>query len=110
MNRRELLLRGAAAAPLLLDPVRVLAAAPRPIALVTADEEAHVAVVDLAAGRVRRRVRTVQGPRSIEAAPGGGAVVAHTTSGVVTLLDGPTTHVRRVLRGFAEPRYTVVDR
>lgn len=76
------------------------------LALATADTESHVAVLDAATGRVRRRVPTVEGPRSIEWAGGNRAVVAHTEQGAVSLLDG--TRVRRVLRGIAEPRYTAV--
>ena len=73
------------------------------VLLVTADTEAHVAVVTPRTGRVRARIRTVEGPRSIEATPDGQAVVAHTKSGRVTLLRD--RRVRRVLRAFTEPRY-----
>src|SRR4051812_15328350 len=76
------------------------------LALATADTESHVAVLDVATGRVRRRAATVEGPRSIEWAGASRAVVAHTDAGALSLLDGPT--VRRVLRGLAEPRYTAV--
>jgi DNA-binding beta-propeller fold protein YncE len=78
-------------------PARVLA---------TADTESHVAVLDAATGRVRARVATLEGPRSIEAAGGNRAVVAHSDEGAVSLLEG--MGVRRVLRGIAEPRYTAV--
>ena len=78
------------------------------LALATADTEAHVAVLDAATGRVRARVATVEEPRSIEAAGGLRAVVAHTSSGAVSLLEGPPVRVRRVLRGMSEPRYTAV--
>lgn len=76
------------------------------VVLVTADTESHVAVVAPASGRIRARIATREGPRSIEAAPGARAVVAHTTEGVVTLLED--RRVRRVLGGFSEPRYTAV--
>lgn len=76
--------------------------------LVTADTEAHVAAVAPGSGRVRARIGTLAGPRSIEAAPGGRAVVVHTTEGAVTLLETRPLRVRRVLRGFGEPRYTAV--
>ena len=79
-----------------------------PTALVTADTEAHVAAVDLTTGRVLRRIRTRPGPRSIEAASELIAIVAHTGEGLVTLVDGPSLTVRRVLRGFGEPRYAGV--
>ena len=65
-----------------------------------------MAVLDAVTGRVRRRVATVEGPRSIEWAGGSRAVVAHTEAGAVSLLDD--LGVRRVLRGMAEPRYTAV--
>jgi DNA-binding beta-propeller fold protein YncE len=86
-------------------------------ALVTADAEAHVAVVRFsgrARMRVVRRVRTVEDPRSIERSPGGTvAVVGHAGEGAVSLLSlgrGGDVGVRRVLRGFAAPRYTAFAR
>jgi DNA-binding beta-propeller fold protein YncE len=67
-----------------------------------------VVVLDAATGRVRARLATVAEPRSIEWAGGTRAVVAHTTSGAVSLLEGAPVRVRRVLRGMGEPRYTAV--
>jgi DNA-binding beta-propeller fold protein YncE len=78
------------------------------LALATADTESHVAVLDAATGRVRARVATLEGPRSIEAAGGGRAVVAHTDAGALTLLESVPVRIRRVLRGMAQPRYTAV--
>src|SRR5215212_10240147 len=78
------------------------------LALATADTESHVVVLNAATGRVRARLATLEEPRSIEWAGGGRAVVAHTSSGAVSLLEGPPMRVRRVLRGMAEPRYTAV--
>ena len=117
MHRREFL--AALAAPLLL-PLAPDACSPRlagtvarrrraAVALATADTESHVAVVSATSGRVRARVPTIAEPRSIEAAGGGRAIVAHTTSGALTLLEGSPVRVRRVLRGMAEPRYTAVS-
>jgi DNA-binding beta-propeller fold protein YncE len=80
-----------------------------PVALVTADLESEVVVVELGSGRVLRSIATEPAPRSIEAVAGTGAVVAHTQSGKVSLLDGGSLRVRRVLDDFAEPRYTAVD-
>jgi DNA-binding beta-propeller fold protein YncE len=100
--QRRAFLTSIAAAPLLM---RGCANGPA-VVLVTADTESHVAVVAPAGGRIRQRISTRPGPRSIEAAPGGRAVVAHTTEGVVTLLED--RRVRRVLGGFTEPRYTAV--
>jgi hypothetical protein len=99
MNRREFLLAGAVAP--FVRPAR------EPVALVTADTEAHVVVVSLSGHRVLRRVGTVEGPRSIQGGPGGIAIVGHTAAGAVTLLEGRPPRVRRVLRGFEEPRYSV---
>src|SRR3954462_7951452 len=81
-----------------------------PLALATADTEGFVAVVDLASGRLHARVKTVDAPRSIESRGRGPVVVAHTVAGAVTLLErsGDRLHVRRVLRGFEEPRYTAI--
>jgi DNA-binding beta-propeller fold protein YncE len=75
------------------------------VALVTADLEARLVVVDLASGRIRRYVQTLPQPRSIETV-GGRAVVAHSELGAITLVRGETLEVARVLRGFGEPRYT----
>jgi len=77
-----------------------------PVALVTADTEAHVAVVELATGRIVKRIATLAGPRSIQSVFSTRSVVAHTTEGAITLLDG--LEKRRVLRGFEEPRYTAM--
>jgi DNA-binding beta-propeller fold protein YncE len=104
VNRRTFLL-GAAAA--LAAPAAAVArqAGGTPCALVTADLESRVSVVELSTGRVIRSIRTLPGPRSIEAC-GDVAVVAHTAAGTVTLVDALTLKVRKVLRGFGEPRYT----
>jgi hypothetical protein len=78
------------------------------VALVTADLESHIAVVELSTGRVVDRIRTTVGPRSIESTPFGYAIVAHTSIGRVSLLDTPTLTVQHVLDGFGEPRYTAM--
>jgi YVTN family beta-propeller protein len=106
MNRREFLAAGLAAAPLFTCARLPAVAAREPIALVTADTEAHVAVVSLSAHRVLRRVATIEGPRSIQSGPPGVAIVGHSAAGAVTLLEGRSPRVRRVLRGFEQPRYT----
>lgn len=79
--------------------------AARDTVLVTADEEARLVAVDLATGKVRRYVRTLPQPRSIEAV-GDAAVVAHSELGAVTIVRARTLEITRVLRGFGEPRYT----
>jgi DNA-binding beta-propeller fold protein YncE len=108
VNRRELLAAAVAlpiAAALAPDALaRRLGGTP--LALVTADTESHVAAIDLSTGEVAGRVATLPGPRSVESVAGRVAVVAHTTYGAVTLLDGPSLSVRHVLDGFDEPRYT----
>ena len=75
------------------------------VALVTADLESRLVAVDLETGRVRRHVRTLPSPRSIEAV-GNTAVVAHSELGLLSLVEGRTLAVTHVLRGFGEPRYT----
>jgi streptogramin lyase len=100
VNRFEFLTL-AAAAPYGL---RATLTAPMPSALVTCDAEARLAVVDLGSFRVIRSIQTAADPRAIELV-GRRAVVCHTAVGAVSIVDG--TGVRHVLRGFAEPRYTV---
>ena len=52
-------------------------------------------------GQVHRRLPTASGPRSIETVGWtSAAIVAHTTEGALTLVDGPTLRTRRV-RGRA---------
>jgi DNA-binding beta-propeller fold protein YncE len=104
VNRREFL---AAAAAVPFTPAALArAAAAAPLVLVTADTESHVAALSAASGEVLRRLRTEPGPRSIEAVGGRLAVVAHTTRGAVSIVDGAALRVLHVLRSFAEPRYT----
>jgi DNA-binding beta-propeller fold protein YncE len=108
MDRREFLMAALATALTRAEIARDRAAARATLALATADTEAHVVAVSLATGRIRARTRTLEGPRSIERGPGASAIVAHTSQGAISLLDGAPPKVRRVLRGFAEPRYTAV--
>jgi DNA-binding beta-propeller fold protein YncE len=105
VNRRGFLV-AAAALPLALRSGRALAGG-TPVALVTADTESRVVAVRLPDGKVLRSIPTLPGPRSIELAGRGGvAVVCHTAVAAVTLLDAARLRVDRVLRDFAEPRYT----
>jgi len=101
MNRREFVV---AAASLAFVP-RAFASSGSPVALVTADLESRLVAVDLPGGRIRRYVHTLPFPRSIETV-GNVAVVAHSEIGAISLVDGPTLSVKRVIRGFDEPRYT----
>jgi hypothetical protein len=96
VDRRSFLLAAAAAPFALREPAR-------PLAYVTADLQAHVAVVDLVRGVVVHRIPTHPDPRSVERV-GGAAVVAHTVSGRLTVLHG--VDVLHELDGMTEPRYT----
>ena len=107
MNRREFLLT-AAAAPFAVPHLATAAVSRHALVLVTADLAAHVVVVDGATGRVRRRIATREAPRAIERFGRAGAIVAHTTEGVVSLVDGVDRRVDKVLRGFQHPRYVAV--
>jgi hypothetical protein len=109
ITRRSFFQRGALALPIVLGRPAISAAARSPLALVTADTEAHVAVVDLRAPRRPRvvaRVPTVEDPRSVQAGRGGVAIVGHAGAGAISLLHDRPVRVRRVLRGFGAPRYT----
>jgi DNA-binding beta-propeller fold protein YncE len=105
VNRRAFLV-AAATLPLTARFAPEALAGGDPVALVTADTESRVAVVELSTGRIVRSISTLPGPRSVESVSGRMAVVAHTTHGAVSLVHGPSLTVRAVLRGFSEPRYT----
>ena len=105
MNRREFLV-GAVTLPVALRLAPDALAGGTPVALVTADTQSRVAVVELSTGRVLRSIPTTPGPRSIESVRGKLAVVCHTAHGIVSLIDGPSLRVRRVHGHFDEPRYT----
>jgi DNA-binding beta-propeller fold protein YncE len=108
MDRRAFLLAGAAVPSGLALGGRGEAARARPVALVTADLEDHVVVLDPATARTLARIRTAAGPRSIEAVDSRLAVVAHTQAGLVSVLDAVARDVRFELDDFAAPRYTAV--
>jgi DNA-binding beta-propeller fold protein YncE len=76
-----------------------------PLALVTADLEARIVAVSLATGTLLRSIPTTRGPRSIQPV-GRKVVVAHTSLGAVSLVDGGRLEVDGVLHDFDEPRYT----
>ena len=110
MKRRELL-AAAVAGPLALalpSQAEAEATGGVPTVLVTADLESRVVALDVHTGRVVRRVPTLPGPRSIESAFHTWALVAHTSSGRLSILHAPTLRVRHVVGGFREPRYTAV--
>jgi hypothetical protein len=103
VNRRDFL---AGAAALALAPEAVARAlGGTPTALVTADLESHVVAVELLTGRRLREIPTHAGPRSIEQV-GNLALVAHTEHATLSVIDGATLRVRRVIEGFRQPRYT----
>ncbi len=101
MNRRAFV-RAAALAPFALRAAPALARVGRPVALVTCDAEARLAVVDLASLRVTGHIATLPDPRAIEAV-GGVAVVCHTAVGALSVVD--RGGVRHVVHGVQEPRY-----
>ena len=106
VDRRQFVL-AAASVPLSLTlGSRALASPVRPVALVTADLESHVVVLDPASVRTLARVRTAPGPRSIERIGPRTALVAHTQHGLVSIVDARANAVRYELDGFAAPRYT----
>lgn len=104
MDRRSFL-AGAAGLALSGGLAPAARARRRAVALVTADAESHVAVVDPVSGRVLRRIPTAALPRSIETV-GAVAVVAHTELGRLSLVDGPGRGLRSVTGILGEPRYT----
>jgi DNA-binding beta-propeller fold protein YncE len=105
VNRRDFLV-ATAALPLSLRAASAALAGGTPVALVTADTQARVAVVELSTGKILRSIPTAAGPRSIESVWGKVGVVCHTAQGIVSLIDGPSLRVRRVVGRFDEPRYT----
>ena len=108
MDRRQFLT--VAVAPLLLGATPAFArpAGGTPLALVTADLESSIVAVHLTTGRVYRRLATPAGPRSIESVNGNAAVVAHTGSGRMTLVDS-ALEVHPIEGPFGAPRYTAVS-
>lgn len=108
MKRREFLV-GALTLPVALRFAPSALAGGTPVALVTADTEARVAVVELPTGKILRSVPTLAGPRSIQTVANSG-LVCHTTHGAVSIVDGPKLRVTHVLHGFDEPRYTAAAR
>ena len=111
MDRRRFLAATLAApAAFAIDPVRALAlgAGGGTVALVTADLESHIVALDVATGRVVRRIRTPDAPRSIESSSFGQVLVAHTPIGALSILHAATLSVRGVVRGLGEPRYTAM--
>jgi DNA-binding beta-propeller fold protein YncE len=75
-----------------------------PVALVTAETENALLVVDLSSGDVVRRLPMPADPQNVETTRADdAAAVVSTRAGAVTLLSLPRLRVRRIFRGFAEP-------
>src|SRR3954447_23228218 len=55
------------------------------------------------------RCQPMRGRAASRAWPPTCAVIAHTQSGIVSVLDARSLRVRARLRGFREPRYTAAD-
>jgi molecular chaperone DnaK len=105
VNRREFV-ASALTLPVALRLTPEALAGGTPVALVTADTQARIGVVELSTGKILRSIPTLAGPRSVESVSGRIGVVCHTAQGAVSLIDGPTLRMTHVLRGFGEPRYT----
>lgn len=97
VNRREFL-AAAAIAPYALRRGAVRS----PLALVTCDSRAQLALVDLRTFRVVGTIATPPDPRSIERV-GDVALVCHTAVGKLSVVS--RERVLRVVDGFVEPRY-----
>jgi DNA-binding beta-propeller fold protein YncE len=108
MDRRTFL--AAAAAPLLLGaaPAFARSSGGTPLALVTADLESSIVAVNVSTGAVERRLRTPADPRSIESIGQIGALVAHTASGRLSLVDSKL-RVHPIVGDLGTPRYTAVS-
>jgi DNA-binding beta-propeller fold protein YncE len=75
-----------------------------PVALVTAEAENRLLVVDLSSGDVIQRLRMPADPENVETTPtNDAAAVVSTRAGAVTLLALPRLRVRRTLTGFGSP-------
>jgi DNA-binding beta-propeller fold protein YncE len=112
MNRRELLITAAAAPVALAFPPALRAAARggKALALVTADGEDRVVVVQLSDMHSVGSLAVPHLPHGIEAVDLlTAAVVLSEASGTITVLDATVPKLRRVLEGFAGPRYAAGD-
>ena len=81
------------------------AAAPPVQALVTAETENRLLVVDLPSGRVVRRLAIANDPEDVAANSGAcsSVVVTSAAAGKVTVLDRETLRPRKVIGGFGTP-------
>jgi DNA-binding beta-propeller fold protein YncE len=73
------------------------------VALVTAERQNQLLAVDLASGKVLRRVSLPADPENVIGGKGTTTVVVSPTAGAVTLLDWRSLRTIRVFRGFTSP-------
>ncbi|HET7048338.1 MAG TPA: hypothetical protein VFI54_08740 [Solirubrobacteraceae bacterium] len=79
-----------------------------PVALVTAETDNQLVVVDLNRGRVLKRIAVAAGPQYVAPERGVSAVVS-TGAGALTLLEGDPLRVAKVLRDFDAPHVTAMS-
>jgi DNA-binding beta-propeller fold protein YncE len=84
------------------------APSPRPQAVVTAENEDRLVSVDLASGRIERRIAPAADPEFV-AAGRRVAVVVSPETGAVTLLDSSSLRPIKVLRGFGSPHIAEIS-
>src|SRR5215218_8109609 len=108
MNRREFVVAaaGLAVAP---DALARSLGGGSPVALVTADLESRIIALDALRGHRLRTIEVPAGPRSVQGV-GATAVIAHTASGTVSIVDGPTLELRPSALHLDQPRYTAASR
>lgn len=98
------------AAPVRLAPGahrrRALKAGPE--ALVTAETENRLLIVDLRTGAIKRRIALPAGPQYVAAKPGL-AVVTTPNAGAATLLEGERLRITRVFHDFGAPHITGIS-
>lgn len=75
---------------------------PAPLALVTAETENRLVIVNLRTGAIAGRVALPAGPEYVAAEPGL-AVVVSSGAGQISLLEGPGLRRTRTWRGFGSP-------
>jgi YVTN family beta-propeller protein len=99
----------AVAGPAIAAAPRVASRQPRVQALVTAETENRLLVVDLPSGRVVRRIPVPADPEDLATdGSGGDIVVVSSATGKVTLLNGDTLEVLKTLGGFDRPHIAAI--
>jgi YVTN family beta-propeller protein len=96
-------------AAVVTQPRQPTKAPAREQALVTAETENRLLVVDLPSGRVVRRIPVAPDPEDLATeGHGGEIVVVSAAAGKVTLLDGETLRPLKVLNGFDQPHIAAI--